>query len=101
MAEADAADGQVQIEVVYAKAEQQTLLTLTVAEGTTLQQAVKLSGLLTLFPEIDQNNLKLGVFGVVCPPDQVVNLGDRVEIYRPLLNDPKEARRQRALAKPK
>lgn len=101
MAEADAADGQVQIEVAYATAEQQTLLTLTVAEGTTVQQAVQLSGLLTLFPEIDPNDLRLGVFGVVCPFDRIVNLGDRVEIYRPLLNDPKEARRQRALTKQK
>lgn len=99
MAEQSDDHAMVDIEVVYAKPERQVLLTLSVPKGTTLLQAVQLSGLLTLFPEIGQNHLKLGVFGVICPPEQFVNLGDRVEIYRPLLNDPKEARRQRALTK--
>jgi uncharacterized protein len=68
-----------------------------VPQGATIGQAVILSGLLERFPEISQSELKIGIFGVSCKPEQIVGQGNRVEIYRPLIHDPKEARRQRAL----
>jgi hypothetical protein len=87
----------VNIEVAYAKPEAQLIVALTLPEETTLEAAVKASGLLERFPEIALSELNVGVFGVVCKPDQAINEGDRIEIYRPLRHDPKEARRQRAL----
>jgi uncharacterized protein len=87
----------IEIEVAYAKPEEQVIVTINVLQGTTMEQAAELSGLLVRFPEISHSELKVGVFGVLCKPDQLVKQGDRVEIYRPLVHDPKEARRQRAL----
>jgi uncharacterized protein len=89
-------ENKVDIEVAYAKPEEQTVVALQVPPDCTIAQAVGLSGLLERFPEINAGDLKAGVFGVACKLDQLVGQGDRVEIYRPLLNDPKEARRQRA-----
>ncbi|MEQ1484212.1 RnfH family protein [Methyloglobulus sp.] len=90
-------EGLIAVEVAYAKPEEQTIVTINVPQGTTLEQAVKLSGLLVRFPEINCSELRLGIFGVTSKPEQNVKQGDRVEIYRPLIHDPKEARRQRAL----
>ena len=87
----------VALEVIYAKPEQLELVTLTMPEGATLEEAIQASGLLEKFPELALSGLNIGVFGVVCKPDQPVKEGDRIEIYRALLHDPKEARRQRAL----
>ncbi len=87
----------VNIEVAYAKPEAQLIVALTLPEETTLEAAVKASGLLERFPEIAVSELNVGVFGVICKPDQAIKQGDRIEIYRPLRHDPKEARRQRAL----
>jgi len=87
----------VNIEIAYAKPEAQLIVALALPEETTLEAAVKASGLLERFPEIALSELNVGVFGVVCKPDQAINEGDRIEIYRPLRRDPKEARRQRAL----
>jgi uncharacterized protein len=87
----------IEIEVAYAKPEAQAVVRLSVPHGTTLWEAISLSGLLAKFPEINQADLKTGVFGVVCKPEHILQSGDRVEIYRLLLHDPKEARRQRAL----
>jgi uncharacterized protein len=89
----------VEVEVAYAKPEEQVIVKINVPQGTTIEQAVHLSGLLSRFPEISPSDLKLGTFGVACKPEQIVKQGDRVEIYRPLIHDPKEARRQRALKK--
>ena len=89
----------IEIEVAYAKPEEQAVIAIKVRQGTTLMHAVEASGLLVRFPEIIHTDLRLGVFGVVCKPEQVVKQGDRVEIYRALIHDPKEARRQRALKK--
>lgn len=86
----------VEVEVVYAKPEQQVLVALKMPETATVEQAIKSSGLLARFPEIDLNAYKVGIFAKVCALDQVLKQGDRVEIYRPLLHDPKDARRQRA-----
>ena len=86
----------IEVEVAYATPEQQVILALKMPEGTTVEQAIHASGLLSRFPEIDGTDLKAGIFGVVCKLDQPVKQADRVEIYRPLIHDPKEARRQRA-----
>jgi uncharacterized protein len=91
--------GLIEIEVAYAKPEAQLIVTVKVRHGTTLMHAVEASGLLMRFPEISESDFKLGIFGVVCKPEQIVKQGDRVEIYRALIHDPKEARRQRALKK--
>ena len=88
----------IQIEVVYAKQEQQALLKLMVEEGTTAQQAVEQSGILQQFPEIDPIQLKLGIFSKAIKSDTVLRERDRVEIYRPLIADPKAVRRSRAEA---
>jgi putative ubiquitin-RnfH superfamily antitoxin RatB of RatAB toxin-antitoxin module len=87
----------VNVEVVYAKPEEQVIIKLAMEEGATVEAAVKASGLLELFPELAQSELNAGIFGVACKLDQPVSEGDRIEIYRPLVHDPKEARRQRAL----
>ena len=84
------------IEVAYATPEQQVLIALDMPEGATVEQAITASGLLARFPEIDGADIKTGIFGSVSKPDQPLKPGDRVEIYRPLRHDPKEARRQRA-----
>ena len=90
------ADKLIDVEVAYAKPEQQEIVALKMPEGTTAEQAILASGLLSSFPEIDGADLKVGIFGSVCKLDQPLRKDDRVEIYRPLIHDPKEARRQRA-----
>lgn len=87
----------VNVEVVYAKPEHQVIVTVAMQEGATVEAAIKASGMLEIFPEIALSELKAGIFGVTCKLDQTVREGDRIEIYRPLVHDPKEARRQRAL----
>ena len=87
---------QINIEVAYAKPEAQVLLSLMVDEGTTLLEAIKQSGVLNKFPEINLDKNKLGVFGKIAKADTVLREKDRVEIYRPLIADPKASRRKRA-----
>ena len=84
------------IEVAYALPNQQVILPLKMAEGCTAAEAVAASGILKKFPEIDLAENKLGVFGKLVKSDTVLRERDRVEIYRPLIADPKEVRRQRA-----
>jgi uncharacterized protein len=90
------ADELINVEVAYATPEQQVIVALKMPEGATAEQAIHASGLLHNFQEIDETDLKAGIFGSVCKLDQLLKQGDRVEIYRPLIHDPKEARRQRA-----
>jgi putative ubiquitin-RnfH superfamily antitoxin RatB of RatAB toxin-antitoxin module len=85
-----------QVEVVYALAHRQERVSLHVPVGTRLQQAIEQSGLLAKYPEIDLSKLKTGVFGKLSKSDTVLRHRDRVEIYRPLIADPKEVRKQRA-----
>ncbi|KPC55277.1 RnfH family protein [Amantichitinum ursilacus] len=85
------------VEVVYATREKQKLISLKVPEGTTAEDAVRRSGILNDFPEIDLGKNKLGIFAKAVKNDTVLREKDRVEIYRPLIADPKEVRRQRAL----
>lgn len=84
------------VEVAYAKPDEQVILSLEVEEGTTVLEAVERSGILRRFPEIDTATAKLGIFAKAAKPDATLNPGDRVEIYRPLIADPKEARKKRA-----
>jgi putative ubiquitin-RnfH superfamily antitoxin RatB of RatAB toxin-antitoxin module len=83
------------VEVAYARAEEQAVVPLTVAKGTTVGQAVNLSGLLERFPEIDLSRSKVGIFGELTSLDRLLQAHDRVEIYRPLCGDPRELRRRR------
>ena len=84
--------------VVYAKADRQYTIKLEVAEGTTVFQAAEQSGLADLFPEIDLKTVPMGVFGVrvKMATTTILHPGDRVELYRSLIADPKENRRTRA-----
>ena len=91
-------ESRIKVEVAYAQPTQQKILSVEVEEGTTLLDAARQSGITGYFPEIDLDNTKLGVFGKLVPkPDvQTVKPGDRIEIYRPLIADPKEVRKRRA-----
>ncbi len=86
------------VEVAYARPDEQVIVEVEVAEGATLQQAVEQSGIAGRFPEIDLEKGKMGVFGKAAKKDRVLLAGDRVEIYRPLIADPKAVRKQRAAA---
>jgi putative ubiquitin-RnfH superfamily antitoxin RatB of RatAB toxin-antitoxin module len=83
------------IEVCYALPDQQTLIAVDLPEGATLQQALDASGILRRFPRIDLSTQKVGVFGKIKALDAVLADHDRVEIYRPLLVDPKLSRQRR------
>lgn len=86
------------VEVVYALADKQKLLRLSLPYGTTVRQAAEQSGMAAHFPDLDLSNSPLGIFGkaVAKPQERVLEDGERVEIYRPLIADPKEVRKQRA-----
>ncbi|ERK13852.1 MAG: RnfH family protein [Pantoea sp.] len=86
----------ISVEVVYALPEKQYLRTVTLAEGATVEEAIKASGLLSLRKDIDLKSNKVGVYSRPVKLDDLLQDGDRVEIYRPLIADPKEMRRQRA-----
>ena len=87
---------QVRVEVVYALPERQSLIAVSLPRPATARQAVVASGLLQRYPEIQLDQLTLGVFGTVVVHDHALRDGDRVEIYRPLEIDPREARRRLA-----
>ncbi|MBI5660489.1 MAG: RnfH family protein [Nitrosomonadales bacterium] len=84
------------IEVVYALPREQALLELQVPPGTTVAEAIRVSGILQAHPDIDLARNKFGIFGKLTQADAVLRDRDRIEIYRPLRADPKEARRKRA-----
>jgi len=84
------------VEVAYAKLDEQVLLELVVDTGITLKETVEQSGILERFPEIDLAKSKVGIFGKLAKLDAKLTEGDRVEIYRPLIADPKEQRKKRA-----
>jgi uncharacterized protein len=91
----------IEIEVAYAlpHPNNQILKQLRVPTGTTVEQAIKLSKLIDEFPEIDLIKNKLGIFSKFTQRDTILQSKDRIEIYRPLIIDPKEARRIRARTK--
>ncbi|WP_186407617.1 RnfH family protein [Candidatus Accumulibacter aalborgensis] len=84
------------IEVIYALPTKQPLISLKLPPGSTVRQAIDASGLLPKYPEIDLAKNKIGVFARLTKLDAPLRDHDRVEIYRPLIADPKEVRKQRA-----
>lgn len=93
------AEPMIRVEVVYAAVDRQELLALDVPVGTTVRAAAIASGMAARFPDLDLAQCPLGVFGKLVgdPEQRELEAGDRVEIYRSLLADPKEVRRLRAL----
>jgi putative ubiquitin-RnfH superfamily antitoxin RatB of RatAB toxin-antitoxin module len=85
--------------VCYARQDAQILRELFLPEGATLQSAIEESGVLRDAPEIDLETCRVGVHGKLKTLDTVLRADDRVEIYRPLIADPKESRRKRAVKK--
>jgi putative ubiquitin-RnfH superfamily antitoxin RatB of RatAB toxin-antitoxin module len=86
------------IEVAYALPEEQTLLALDIAQESTIKEAILQSGVLEKYPSIDINSVKVGIFGKLKKMTDSVREMDRIEIYRPLIADPKEVRKKRAAA---
>lgn len=101
------ADGDlITVEVAFALPDKQKIIELLVEPGTTAYQAAERSGIVKVFPEIDLDSAKMGIFGQALgtkglkpPKEHELQPGDRVEIYRPLTADPKEVRRKRAQKK--
>ena len=89
-------DDKVTIEVVYGVPHKQKILTLILAEGSTVEQAILASGVIDLFPEIDLKVNKVGIWNKAVKLSQVLNDLDRIEVYRPLIADPKDVRKRRA-----
>lgn len=95
----------IEVEVAFALPERQRIIVLSVPVGTTARHAVSLADLPSHFPDLDETTFSeasLGIFGKLlrAPERHVLRAGDRVEVYRPLTIDPKEARKQRASRKP-
>ena len=91
----------IKVEVAYALPTEQKIISLQVEEGTTAYEAVARSKIVDLFPQIDINNDSMGIFSraITDPKAEILREGDRVEIYRPLIADPKEVRAKRAAQK--
>lgn len=89
------------VEVAYALPDKQRIVAIEVEEGCTVFEAAQRSGIVAFFPEIDLTQAAMGIFGRVVeqPREERLREGDRVEIYRPLVIDPKEARKARAAKK--
>lgn len=86
----------IRAEVAYATPDRQLIIPVEIAEGATLEQAIVQSRLQEQFPEIQLQTAKVGVFGKLSKLSAIARAGDRIEIYRPLLADPKEVRKKRA-----
>lgn len=86
----------IDVEVAYALPDEQVILPVRVPSSATIQEVIDQSGILTRYPQIDLKQHKVGVFGKLSKLTATLRPGDRVEIYRPLIADPKEVRRQRA-----
>ena len=86
----------INVEVAYAEPDRQLIIPVNVDLGTTVGGAIVQSGIMREFPDLDVENSKVGIFGKVSSMEVQLKDGDRVEIYRPLIADPKEVRRKRA-----
>lgn len=86
----------IEVEIAYAKPDEQIILTVKGSKGMTVEEAIVRSKVIERFPEIDMDTIKVGIFGKAAKKDAELSAGDRVEIYRPLIADPKEARKKRA-----
>ena len=84
------------VEVAYALPDKQSLVILEVEEGTTIKEAIEASGILDTYNQIDLTIDKVGIFSKLASLDTVLREKDRVEIYRPLIADPKKVRKERA-----
>lgn len=87
---------QITVEVAYALPDEQVILSLDVADDCLVEDAIKRSGILEDYPQIDLTTDKVGIFGKMCKLDTGLRDKDRIEIYRKLIADPKESRRQKA-----
>ncbi len=92
------AKSDVDVEVAFATPDKQLIIPVKLEQGASVQQAIDGSGMLNQFPEIDLTRLNVGVFGKGCDLEKTVEQGDRIEIYRPLTQNPMDARRNRAVA---
>ena len=90
------AEPAIEVEVAYARPDEQVILNVKSKSGITVQQAIEQSGILQRYPEIDLSKNKVGVFGKAATLATQLRAGDRVEIYRPLIADPKAQRKKRA-----
>jgi len=88
----------IEVEVIYAEPGRHLAVRLRLAPGCTIEQAVEASEIARQFPEMDLAKCRLGIYGKLARDDTVLAAHDRVEIYRPLLGDPKDIRKQRAVA---
>jgi putative ubiquitin-RnfH superfamily antitoxin RatB of RatAB toxin-antitoxin module len=91
-----ATEDRVNVEVVYATVKRQEIIKVGVQQGATVDDAIEESKLLILFPGEPLGSCQTGIWGRPVERTQVLSSGDRVELYRPLLNDPRTARRERA-----
>jgi putative ubiquitin-RnfH superfamily antitoxin RatB of RatAB toxin-antitoxin module len=87
---------QIKIEVAFALPEKQTLLELLVNDDSTVEEAIRASSMMSLYPQIDLAENKVGIWSRACKLTDSLKEGDRIEVYRPLIADPKEVRRRRA-----
>ena len=94
--ESESTAARIKVEVAYATPAKQVLLELEVSPGCTVEEAIELSGIRRQFPKIKLDPKAVGIFSRKVPMDHQLRDGDRVEIYRPLIADPKESRRKRA-----
>ncbi len=90
---------QIEVEVVYAIPQQQVILKISVEKGTDAKSAIVQSNISEQFPEIDPESAKVGIYGKTVKLDYELSSGDRIEIYRELIADPKAARKKKAAAK--
>lgn len=94
-------NNRIRVEIAYARPDRQEIISLEVPPGSTIAEAIDYSGILERFPEIDLAKQPVGIFSRKSKLTDVLKEGDRVEIYRPLTIDPKEARRAKAKSKVK
>lgn len=85
----------IHVEVAYAMPEHQSIISVAMPHESTVEQAISASRILQQFPEIDLAQQKVGIFSQICKLDKTLHDGDRIEIYRPLAQDPMTARRSR------
>ncbi|NVK22425.1 MAG: RnfH family protein [Kangiellaceae bacterium] len=85
------------VEVCYALPDKQTLLTVQANKEATVEEVILQSAIIELYPEIDLSRNRVGIFSKLAKLTDTLHAGDRIEIYRPLVIDPKEVRKQRAL----
>ncbi|MBU2872362.1 RnfH family protein [Colwellia sp. E2M01] len=89
-------DNKITVEIVYGTPQKQTILALSITAGTTVEQTIIESGIITLFPEINLDVNKVGIWNRTVKLTDIVEDLDRIEVYRPLIADPKDVRKRRA-----